>query len=94
MTPVFGVLVDRYLKKKIWHIIGSVMVTLSFPVIFGGFNKSSHVSIMLLYVASIAVFQTGWAAVQISHLSMIPALTNSLLARADLTAIRYDFPRF
>ncbi|XP_016920293.2 major facilitator superfamily domain-containing protein 12-like [Apis cerana] len=90
MTPVFGVLVDRYLKKKIWHIIGSVMVTLSFPVIFGGFSKSSHVNIMLLYVASIAVFQTGWAAVQISHLSMIPALTNSLLARADLTAIRYS----
>lgn len=88
MTPIFGILVDQYLKKKIWHIIGSVMVTLSFPVIFGGFSKPSSTSIMLVYVLSIAVFQTGWAAVQISHLSMIPTLTNSLLARADLTAIR------
>lgn len=88
MTPIFGILVDQYPKKKIWHIIGSVMVTLSFPVIFGGFGKPSNSSIMLVYVFSIAMFQTGWAAVQISHLSMIPALTNSLLARADLTAIR------
>lgn len=45
---------------------------------------------MVLYITSITIFQTGWAAVQISHLSMIPSLTNSLLARADLTAIRYS----
>ncbi|XP_020294229.1 major facilitator superfamily domain-containing protein 12-like isoform X2 [Pseudomyrmex gracilis] len=90
MTPVFGFLVDRYCKKKIWHVVGSVMVTLSFPVIFGGFASSSPTIAMLVYVTSITIFQTGWAAVQISHLSMIPSLTNSLLARADLTAIRYS----
>lgn len=90
MTPIFGFLVDRYCKKKIWHVVGSVMVTLSFPVIFGGFVNSSAPVAMLLYVTSITIFQTGWAAVQISHLSMIPSLTNSVLARADLTAIRYS----
>lgn len=89
MTPIFGFLIDRYCKKKIWHVVGSIMVTLSFPVIFGGFVNSSTTIAMLLYVTSIAIFQTGWAAVQISHLSMIPSLTNSVLARADLTAIRY-----
>lgn len=89
MTPVFGFLVDRYCKKKIWHAVGSIMVTLSFPVIFGGFVNLSATIAMLLYVTSITIFQTGWAAVQISHLSMIPSLTNSVLARADLTAIRY-----
>lgn len=88
MTPVFGFLIDRYCKKKIWHIVGSSMVTLSFPIIFGGFANSTTTA-MFLYVTSITIFQTGWAAVQISHLSMIPSLTNSLLARADLTAIRY-----
>lgn len=87
-TPVFGFLVDRYCKKKFWHVFGSVMVTLSFPIIFGDFAHSSTMS-MVLYITSITIFQTGWAAVQISHLSMIPSLTNSLLARADLTAIRY-----
>lgn len=90
MTPIFGFLVDRYCKKKIWHIVGSVMVSLAFPMIFGGFAQPSTMGLMILYVASITVFQTGWAAVQISHLSMIPSLTNSLLARADLTAIRYS----
>ncbi|CAL1688786.1 unnamed protein product [Lasius platythorax] len=89
-TPVFGFLVDHYCKKKIWHVFGSAMVTLSFPVIFGGFANSSATTAMFLYVTSITIFQTGWAAVQISHLSMIPSLTNSLLARADLTAIRYS----
>ncbi|XP_019698235.1 major facilitator superfamily domain-containing protein 12 [Harpegnathos saltator] len=90
MTPVFGFVVDRYCKKKTWHILGSVMVTLTFPVIFGGFASSFSSLVMVLYVTSIAIFQTGWAAVQISHLSMIPSLTNSLLDRADLTAIRYS----
>lgn len=89
-TPMFGFLVDHYSKKKIWHVFGSVMVTLSFPIIFGGFANSSPTTAMFLYVTSITIFQTGWAAVQISHLSMIPSLTNSLLARADLTAIRYS----
>ncbi|KYN02364.1 PREDICTED: major facilitator superfamily domain-containing protein 12-like [Cyphomyrmex costatus] len=90
MTPIFGFLIDRYCKKKIWHIVGSVMVTLSFPVIFGSFVNSSTTVAMLLYITSITIFQTGWAAVQISHLSMIPSLTNSVLVRADLTAIRYS----
>nr|XP_034171566.1 major facilitator superfamily domain-containing protein 12-like [Osmia lignaria]XP_034171567.1 major facilitator superfamily domain-containing protein 12-like [Osmia lignaria] len=90
VTPIFGLLVDRYLKKKIWHIIGSFMVTMTFPVIFGGFAEPSNTAVMLIYVVSITVFQIGWAAVQISHLSMIPSLTNSLLTRADLTAIRYS----
>ncbi|XP_012537983.1 major facilitator superfamily domain-containing protein 12 [Monomorium pharaonis] len=90
MTPVFGFLVDHYSKKKIWHVMGSIMVTLSFPIIFGGFANSSTTVAMILYVTSITIFQTGWAAVQISHLSMIPSLTNSVPARTDLTAIRYS----
>ncbi|XP_024940527.1 major facilitator superfamily domain-containing protein 12 isoform X2 [Cephus cinctus] len=89
-TPIFGILVDRYNKKKIWHIIGSVMVTVSFPAIFGTFLETSVTTAMIVYVASITIFQIGWAAVQISHLSMIPAMTNSPLERADLTAMRYS----
>ena len=89
MTPVFGLLVDKYSTKKVWHVVGSVMVTLSFPVIFGSFaTDPDNTGTIFLYVFSIMLFQTGWAAVQISHLSMIPALTNSPLLRAELTAIR------
>ncbi|XP_047367518.1 major facilitator superfamily domain-containing protein 12-like isoform X2 [Vespa velutina] len=89
-TPIFGFLVDRYCKKKIWHVIGSVLVTLSFPIIFGGFANTSNSIIMFFYILSIIIFQIGWAAVQISHLSMIPSLTNSLIGRTELTAIRYS----
>ncbi|KAI4481731.1 hypothetical protein M0804_009252 [Polistes exclamans] len=89
-TPIFGFLVDRYCKKKIWHIIGSVLVTFSFPMIFGGFANSPNSTIVFFYILSIVIFQIGWAAVQISHLSMIPSLTSSLLGRTELTAIRYS----
>ncbi|XP_074098245.1 major facilitator superfamily domain-containing protein 12 isoform X2 [Cotesia typhae] len=92
MTPIFGILVDKYNKKKFWHIIGSILVALSFPVIFGNFLqniKNNNIS-MIFYIVSIIIFQTGWAAVQISHLSMIPILTNLPLVRAELTAIRYS----
>ncbi|XP_014602409.1 PREDICTED: major facilitator superfamily domain-containing protein 12-like [Polistes canadensis] len=89
-TPIFGFLVDRYCKKKIWHIIGSVLVTFSFPMIFGGFANSPNSIIVFFYILSIVIFQIGWAAVQISHLSMIPSLTSSLLGRTELTAIRYS----
>ncbi|KAK0096327.1 hypothetical protein PV326_005782 [Microctonus aethiopoides] len=90
MTPVFGILVDRYAKKKVWHIIGSIFVALSFPIIFGSFFDELNGISLAIYVISIIIFQTGWAAVQISHLSMIPMLTNLPLARTDLTAIRYS----
>ncbi|XP_058805399.1 major facilitator superfamily domain-containing protein 12-like [Phymastichus coffea] len=91
MTPVFGVLVDRYANKKAWHVVGSALVTFSFPVIFGSFVRNPFsVGTMFVYVFSIIVFQTGWAAVQISHLSMIPALTGSNVLRSELTAIRYS----
>uniref|UniRef100_A0ABD2XLR2 Major facilitator superfamily (MFS) profile domain-containing protein n=1 Tax=Trichogramma kaykai TaxID=54128 RepID=A0ABD2XLR2_9HYME len=91
MTPVFGVLVDKYAKKKVWHVVGSVMVTLSFPLIFGSFVRNPNSGLtMFVYVLSIILFQTGWAAVQISHLSMIPALTSSSALRAELTALRYS----
>lgn len=90
MTPVFGILVDKYGSKKSWHVLGSVLVGLSFPVIFGNILDVENPFSTFVYVVSISVFQTGWAAVQISHLSMIPALARSPLARADLTAIRYS----
>lgn len=43
----------------------------------------------LYYAVLIAAFQTGWATVQIAHLSLIPDLTPRQTERAELTAIRY-----
>ena len=41
------------------------------------------------YLAFGVLFQFGWAATQISHLSMIPGLTSSERKRNALTSIRY-----
>lgn len=43
---------------------------------------------MLYYSPLVTIFQIGWAAVQIAHLSLIPDLTASAHGRTELTAIR------
>ena len=40
------------------------------------------------FVVFVIIFQFGWAAVQISHLSLIPSLTKSQRERTELNALR------
>lgn len=42
------------------------------------------------FIAIILLFQLGWAIVQITHLAMIPELSETRKDRDDLTAIRYS----
>ena len=82
----------RYGKRKSWHLVGTFCVIASFPFIFLGCIGCSHAdqSAQLVYfVAFVVIFQFGWAATQISHLSMIPDLTPCQNERTGLTAIRY-----
>ena len=81
-----------YGQKKTWHLVGTACVLLSFPFIFlpclaGGWGAWQQ---MLYYSFFAVIFQFGWAAVQISHLALIPALTQSQDERTGLTAIRYS----
>jgi hypothetical protein len=46
---------------------------------------------MLYYSPLVALFQIGWAAVQIAHLSLIPDLTANERGRTELTAVRLVF---
>jgi Na+/melibiose symporter-like transporter len=43
------------------------------------------------YAPFVVIFQFGWAATQISHLSLIPQLTTNDNERVALNAIRYAF---
>lgn len=73
-------------------VSGTVCVLLSFPFIFMGCIGCSmtHKWAQMYYFASfIIIFQIGWAAVQISHLSLIPELSEDPHVRTHLTAIRY-----
>nr|CAD7259960.1 unnamed protein product [Timema shepardi] len=89
-TPVVGLLADRLGNRKMWHFLGTITVSVSFPLIFMHCPGSSSAwSASLYYATFIVVFQIGWAMVQISHLSLITDLTPSKEERAELTAIRY-----
>lgn len=63
----------------------------SFPFIFTeciGCTMSHKWAQMFYFAAFIIIFQIGWAAVQISHLSLIPELAEDPHVRTHLTAIR------
>lgn len=87
----------RYGRRKLWHLFGTACVLASFPFIFSqciGCSTTHRWAQMYYFAAFIVVFQIGWAAVQISHLSLIPELAHNDHTRAHLTAVRYGFTVF
>ncbi|KZC10942.1 Major facilitator superfamily domain-containing protein 12 [Dufourea novaeangliae] len=101
-TPFVGFYSDKndqfwlckYGKRKTWHLIGTLCVLLAFPFIFSPCIgcETAHEWAQLIYYASfVVIFQFGWAAVQISHLSLVPELTPTKRERTELIAIRYSF---
>lgn len=102
-TPVVGIFSDkenkipicaRYGRRKVWHLMGTLLVAVSFPFIFNdclGCNGFSKWHQFAYYVLFVCVFQFGWACVQISHLALIPELTTKKHQRTELNSIRYAF---
>uniref|UniRef100_A0A8D8WMV6 Major facilitator superfamily domain-containing protein 12 n=1 Tax=Cacopsylla melanoneura TaxID=428564 RepID=A0A8D8WMV6_9HEMI len=100
-TPIIGLFSDRgstawYCslgRRKTWHILGTLLVTLSFPFIFSPMlmHITSALSQVLYYTPFICLFQFGWAAVQIAHLSLVPDLTPNEHERTSLLSVRYAF---
>lgn len=97
-TPVIGFLCDRthirYGQRKLWHLIGTCMVALSLFFFWHTCLGCTHSALwvkIVYYSIPIIIFQFGWASVQISHLSLIPELTDDKNERVGLNAIRYAF---
>lgn len=71
---------------------GTICVLLSFPFIFSpclGCNATTPEWVALLYYGPfIVIFQFGWAATQIAHLSLIPELVTNDHEKVELTALR------
>ena len=64
------------------------MVAGSFPFVLGttwwdvvGWGKTAYI---IYYGSLIAIFQLGWAATQVSHLALIPELTDEESERTPL----------
>lgn len=72
---------------------GTVCVLLSFPFIFspclGCGAGTPEWAALLYYGPFIVIFQFGWAATQIAHLSLIPELVTNDHEKVELTALRY-----
>lgn len=96
-TPIVGIFADKYSTKKMWHLTGCVLVTTTFPLLFVRcwgctINEATDYLtwwLPLYYAILIIVFQIGWAIVQISHLAIIPAISDDSQVRSELTSIRY-----
>lgn len=74
---------------------GTLSVFASFPLIFNpcfGCDENTSKTEALIYaVPFIIIFQFGWAATQISHLSLIPELVTCEHAKVELTSYRYFY---
>lgn len=95
-TPLVGIESDKsrgckYGRRKVWHLVGALSVTFSFPFIFNlciGCGNTSEGARFIYYTPFIVVFQFGWAATQISHLAMIPELTDDDSEKVSLNTLR------
>ncbi len=98
-SPVVGLASDknpnwficRYGKRKTWHMVGVIMITLSVPFTYNrclGCQNSPEWSRFLYYAFFVIVFQSGWAATQVAHVSMIIDLTDDTNERITLNVYR------
>ncbi|XP_044489488.1 major facilitator superfamily domain-containing protein 12-like isoform X2 [Mangifera indica] len=96
-TIFVGELIDRFGHFKIWHAAGSVLVAVSFSSVFGGcmpcriLATSSLTVETISYCVFAAIFNVGWAATQVSHMSMVNCITLNSTIRVVLTSCRNAF---
>lgn len=80
-----------YSKRKSWHLIGTVMTSVSFIFLFlpviGG-NQTFDLVKVIYYAPFCILFQMGWAFVQNSHLTLVAELTPNESERVALNSYR------
>lgn len=97
MTAFSGELIDRFGHFKLWHGAGSLLVSVSFSSVFGGcilcqiFGTDSSTLQTIGYSIFAAIFNIGWAATQVSHMSMVNCMTLNPTSRVVLASCRNAF---
>ena len=91
-TPIVGLLSDKFDtrigKRKPWYIVGLILVVICFVPLFSGFKSDSTAIQYTFYTVFPGLFNIGWAALQISHMSLVPSLTCSRKRRVSLFLFR------
>ncbi|KAJ6750574.1 hypothetical protein OIU85_001144 [Salix viminalis] len=96
-TVFAGELIDRFGHFKIWHGAGSILVAISFSSVFGGclpckiLASCSSLIETVSYSTSAAIFNVGWAATQVSHMSMVNCISLNSSSRVVMTSCRNAF---
>ncbi|XP_077212934.1 uncharacterized protein LOC143858760 isoform X2 [Tasmannia lanceolata] len=96
-TIFSGELIDRFGHFKMWHAGGSILVAISFSSVFGGclpckiFGNNSLALQTIGYSTFAAIFNVGWAATQVSHMSMVNCITLNPTSRVVLASCRNAF---
>ncbi|XP_022726428.1 major facilitator superfamily domain-containing protein 12-like isoform X2 [Durio zibethinus] len=96
-TIFVGELIDRFGHFKIWHGAGSLLVAFSFSSVFGGcipcktLASFSSMVETVSYSTFAAIFNVGWAATQVSHMSMVNCITFNSTSRVVLASCRNAF---
>jgi Na+/melibiose symporter-like transporter len=92
-TPIVGILSDkvetRCGKRNIWYYFGTILVVPSFLCIWVGFDFFSSMNGKdAWYIIFPAIFNVGWASVQIAHLAIVPQLSYSQRKRDNMVNYR------
>ena len=105
-TPLCGILSDRSKglqlwrwrleRRQLWYVIGTVLVAFNFFLIFGIAipqlisSDAPEWSLLFYYCIAASLFNVGWAAVQVSHMAMVPELSKNEHTRVVLNSARYS----
>ncbi|XP_050216975.1 uncharacterized protein LOC126667889 isoform X2 [Mercurialis annua] len=90
-------LIDRFGHFKLWHGAGSVLVAISFSSVFGGclpckiFGTNTLTMETVSYSTFAAIFNVGWAATQVSHMSMVNCISLNSTSRVVMASCRNAF---
>ncbi|KAG5223677.1 major facilitator superfamily domain-containing protein [Salix suchowensis] len=97
-TVFAGELIDRFGHFKVWHGAGSILAAISFSSVFGGclpckiLASRSPIIETISYSTSAAIFNVGWAATQVSHMSMVNCISLNSTSRVVMTSCRNALP--
>jgi Na+/melibiose symporter-like transporter len=82
-------------RRKAWNLAGVVIVAINFGIMFGqvfpGWATMGSVGKAVVLGVAGSLFNMGWAAVQVSHMSLVPELTSDMRERVTLNSVRYGF---
>jgi Na+/melibiose symporter-like transporter len=80
-TPIVGYVSDKYRTKwgqrTPWYIFGLIFVFICYIPIYQGYKSDNVSNEYAYYILFPGLFNVGWAALQISHMSLVPSLTCS-----------------